>query len=179
MSTANFCTMRDFPLYAKDYYVDAKRCPECEAIMDADAAECECCECGELEDFQYYDDCAAYDDAQAIERELRDINHDLMFHEIKLQGGYYYGAQFYVEVNHDLTEDKDYTNDDCHYYFDCCRSVAYRKYGAEIRKINRKLDALAKKFGFQEYVCVAKFSNGEAVYDLASNSRARLKSVVA
>ena len=102
-----------------------------------------------------------------------------MFHEIKLQGGYYYGVQFYVEVNHDLTEDKDYTNDDCHYYFDCCRSVAYRKYEAEIRKINRKLDVLAKKFGLQEYVCVARFSNGEAVYDLASNSRARLRSVVA
>lgn len=32
---------------------------------------------------------------------------------------------------------------------------------------------------FQEYVCTARFSNGEAWYDLASNSRARLKSVVA
>ena len=79
----------------------------------------------------------------------------------------------------DLTEDKDYTNDDCHYYFDCCRSVAYRKYEAEIRKINRKLAALGKEYGFQEYVCTARFSNGEAWYDLASNSRARLKSVVA
>ena len=89
----------------------------------------------------------------------------------------YTGVQFYVEVEHDLTED-GYTNDDCHYYFDCCRSVAYRKYKAEIRKINRKLAALGKEYGFQEYVCIARFSNGEAWYDLASNPRARLKSSV-
>ena len=164
MSAANFCTMRDFPLYAKDYYVDAKRCPECEAIMDADATECECCECGELEDFQYYDDCAAYDDAQAIERELIDINHGLMFHEVKLQSGYYYGVQFYVEVNHDLTEDKDYTNDDCHYYFDCCRSVAYRKYEAEMRKTTQKGEGLEKKWGRGEWVGAAIFPRGGGFY---------------
>ena len=53
MSAANFCTMRDFPLFAKDYNEDAKRCPECGAIMSADATECEFCECNELEDYQY------------------------------------------------------------------------------------------------------------------------------
>lgn len=41
MSAANFCTMRDFPLFAKDYYEDTKRCPECGAIMSEDATECE------------------------------------------------------------------------------------------------------------------------------------------
>ena len=159
MSAANFCTMRDFPLFAKDYYEDAKRCPECGAILSADDTECEFCECNELEDYQYYDECAAYD--------------------VKLQSGYYSGVQFYVEINHDLTEDQDYSNDDCHYYFDCCRSVAYRKYASEVRKINRKLAEFAKAYGFQEYVCTARFSNGEAWYQLASNPRARLKSVVA
>lgn len=87
MSAANFCTMRDFPLFAKDYNEDAKRCPEW--------------------------------------------------------------------------------------------SVAYRKYASEVRKINRKLAEFAKAYGFQEYVCTARFSNGEAWYQLASNPRARLKSVVA
>lgn len=58
MSAANFCTMRDFPLFAKDYYEDAKRCPECGAILSADDTECEFCECNELEDYQYYDECA-------------------------------------------------------------------------------------------------------------------------
>ena len=129
--------------------------------------------------YQYYDECAAYDERQEIEDKLLDFNRGLLFHEVKLQSGYYSGVQFYVEINHDLTEDQDYSNDDCHYYFDCCRSVAYRKYASEVRKINRKLAEFAKAYGFQEYVCTARFSNGEAWYQLASNPRARLKSVVA
>lgn len=178
MGAANFCTMRDFPLFAKDYYQDAKRCPECGAIMDDDATECGFCDCNELDDYRYFDECAAYDEQKSIEDDLCDFNCGLLFHEVKIQSGYYSGVQFYVEVNHDLTEDRDYTNSDCHYYFDCCRSVAYRKYDAEIRKINRKLVELGRKYGFQEYVCTARFSNGEAWYGLASNSRARLKSAV-
>jgi hypothetical protein len=110
----------------------------------------------------------AYEETKDIQDELIDINDELLFHEIKIQSGYYSGVQFYVEVNHDLTEDKSYTSSDCHYYFDCCRSVAYRKYNAEIRKINRKLAELSKKYGFQEYVCTARFSNGEAWFVPAS-----------
>lgn len=140
MSAANFITMRDFPLYTKDY-----------------------------------DDFLDYGEIKALEYELDDYNQsELLFHKIKVQGGYYCGIQFYVDVTHDLTEN-DYSNDECHYYFDCCRSVAYRKYEAEIRKINRKLAALGKAYGFQELVCIARFSNGEAIYDVASNPRARLK----
>ena len=152
MSAANFYTMRDFPLFAKDYYEDAKRCPECGAILSADDTECEFCECNELEDYQYYDECAAYDERQEIEDKLLDFNRGLLFHEVKLQSGYYSGVQFYVEINHDASE---------------------------VRKINRKLAEFAKAYGFQEYVCTARFSNGEAWYQLASNPRARLKSVVA
>ena len=106
----------------------------------------------------------------------QDINYDLMFHKIQVKGGYYCGIQLYVEVEHDL-EEEDYSNDDCHYYFDCCRSVAYRKYQAEVRKINRLLATLGKKYDFQEYVCTARFSNGEAWFGLASNPRSLLKSV--
>ena len=79
MSAANFCTMRDFPLFAKDYYEDAKRCPECGAILSADDTECEFCECNELEDYQYYDECAAYDERQEIEDKLLDFNRGLLF----------------------------------------------------------------------------------------------------
>lgn len=144
MSTANFETMRDFPLYAKDYD----------------------------------DDYDSYVEVPLIKEDLADINYGLMFHKIQVKGGYYCGVQFYVEVEHDL-EEEDYSNDDCHYYFDCCRSVAYRKYQAEVRKINRLLTTLGKKYDFQEYVCTARFSNGEAWFGLASNSRSLLKSVFA
>lgn len=179
MSAANFCTMRDFPLFAKDYYQDAKRCPECGAIMEDGATECEFCDCNELEDCRCFDECTAYDEQKSIEDDLSDFNHGLLFHEVKIQSGYYFGVQFYVEVNHDLTEDKDYTNSDCHYHFDCCRSVAYRKYAAEVRKINRWMAKLAKRYGFDELVYTARFSNGEAIYAPASNPRARLYSGVA
>ena len=174
MSAANFCTMRDFFLFAKDYTEKVKRCHECDTILDADSKECECCGCEELEDYAYFDQFTADEEWREITDLLDDFNRDLLFHKVELRSGYYYGIQFYVETEHDLT-DYDYDNDECHYYFDCCRSVAYRKYAAEVRKINRKLAALGKQFGFLEYVCVARFSNGEAWYDLASNSRARLK----
>ncbi len=73
----------------------------------------------------------------------------------------------------------DYDNDECHYYFDCCRSVAYRKCAAEVRKINRWMAKLAQRYGFEELVCTSVFSNGEASYAPASNSRACLYSAVA
>lgn len=177
MATANFCTMDNFSLFVKDYYEDAKRCPECGAIMNADATECDYCECDELEDYRYFDDMSYQDEWSEINHRLNDINDNLMFHKISLQSGYYTGVQFYVEAEHELDE-YDYNNDDCHYYFDCCRSVAYRKYGAEKRKINRLLVKLGKEYGFEEIVCVARFSNGQAIYGLASNPRASLLAAV-
>lgn len=98
MSAANFCTMRDFPLFAKDYNEDAKRCPECGAIMSVDATECDFCECNELEDYQYFDECAAYDDNKIIGAVLDSFNYELMFHKITLRSGYYTGVQFYMEL---------------------------------------------------------------------------------
>lgn len=102
-------------------------------------------------------------EADEIEDVLENFNHDLLFHTVKLQSGYYDGVQLLVDVEYDLAED-DYDNEECHYYFDCCRSVAYRKYRAEINKINRMLDKLADAYGFTGAVCVARFSNGEAMF---------------
>lgn len=181
MATNNFRLMDNFPLIARDddcYIIEGKRCPECGCIMDSDATECECCGCEDLEDYTYFDELACMDDFAAIKAELEDINRDLLFHKISVESGYYCGAQFYVKAEHDLDE-YEYDNSDCHYYFDCCRSVAHRKYDAEKRKINRLLQKLGERYGFQEYVCVARFSNGEAWYELASNPRARLKAAVA
>ena len=169
MSAANFWTMRDFPLFAKDYYEETKRCPKCGTILDVDAEVCESCGCEDLEDYTDFNEFAADEEWAEITGLMDELNRDLLFHKVEMRSGYYSGVQFYVEVEHDLSEDKDYTNDDCHYYFDCCRSVAYRKYAAEVRKIVRKLTEFAKRYGFQEYVCTARFSNGEAWYELASN----------
>lgn len=93
MGAANFQTMRDFSLYARDF----------------------------SDEIEYYDIC------DIVQSDLDDVNRDLLFHKITMQSGYYTGVQFYVEAEHDLGE-YDYDNEECHYYFDCCRSVAYRKY---------------------------------------------------
>lgn len=167
MSAPNYCTMENFSLFVKEYDEEVKRCPKCGTILDADATECDICGCEDLEECCYFDDLAWEDDWREIENELDDINDGLMFHKISLRSGYYSGMQFYVEAEHDLDE-YDYDNSDCHYYFDCCRSVAYRKYEAEQRKINRKLAELGKRWGFQKAVCTARLSNGEACFKLVS-----------
>lgn len=178
MSTANFETMRDFSLFAKDYMFEVKRCPECGAIQDAENEMCEFCEADGLESIQEFDDMACSMEWDEITAEMNEFNRGLLFHELSMKSGYYYGVQFIVETEHDL-EEYDYDNDECHYYFDCCRSVAYRKYAAEVRKINRWMAKLAKRYGFDELVCTARFSNGEAHFSKVSNPRARLYAAVA
>ncbi len=142
MGAANFQTMRDFSLFARDF----------------------------SDEIEYYDIC------DIVQSDLDDVNRDLLFHKITMQSGYYTGVQFYVEAEHDLGE-YDYDNEECHYYFDCCRSVAYRKYQSEINKINRKLKYMAKQYGFEELVCTARFSNGAALFSRV-NSRTRLYTAV-
>lgn len=142
MGAANFQTMRDFSLFARDF----------------------------SDEIEYYDIC------DIVQSDLDDVNRDLLFHKITMQSGYYTGVQFYVESEHDLGE-YDYDNEECHYYFDCCRSVAYRKYQSEINKINRKLKRMAKQYGFDELVCTGRFSNGEALFSRVT-TRTRLYAAV-
>ena len=47
-----------------------------------------------------------------------------------------------------------------------CRSIAIRKYKAEINRINKKLLPLfEKELGFDHIRCIGVFSNGEAIYE--------------
>ena len=103
-----------------------------------------------------------------IEDALDDLNTSLMFHEVKLRGGHYYGIQFYVEENHNPNE---LDNDDCRCFFDLYRSVAIRRHKSEINKINRILGRLAQEYGFEEIYCAGVFSNGEALYYPVQNTR--------
>ena len=120
----------------------------------------------------YLDEVAAFEFVEEMETRLNGANAKLEFHSISTMGGKYYGVQFYVEEKHDPNE---YDNDDCHYYFDVCRSVAIRRYNSEINKINRILKMLAKEYGFDEVYCSAVFGNGEAVYTKVENTqRARI-----
>lgn len=149
MSTANFYTMENFPLYCIGddafYYEDE----EGKEYYDEDEA-------------QYF-----YDNLTEI---LEGINNNLLFHKITLKSGYYSGMQFYVEEIHDTLEDlkKYWNNEDCKYQFDLCKSQTIRKYQSEINKINKILKKLAKEHGFNKYGVSAKFSNGEVWYTKVS-----------
>lgn len=178
MSAANFITMRDFPLFVRDFYIESKRCPSCGTIQDLGNDLCEFCDSEDkLEEYDFFDEWLCNETCNDVSEKMENLNRELLFHHLKVESGYYSGIQLYVEVDHDLTE-YEYNNDDCHYYFDCCKSMAYRKYEREIRKICRMLKALASEFKFEEIVCVGRFSNGEAVYAPANNERARLYATV-
>lgn len=169
MGTANFWTMKNFPLWARDFWEEVKRCPECDVINDIESDECwECgCDLSDAETTNYYDEVDAQDICDSIDSRLSDINNDLLFHTIELKSGYYSGVQFYVETK-DFDEDEngelDLDNYDAHYYYDMCRSQARRKYKTEINKINKLLKELGKEYGFDAYGVSARFSNGETWY---------------
>ena len=90
MSAANFELMRDFPLYAKDYVSEVKHCPVCGAVhYDLDSDTCEVCGSEELEEGYELDELARDEEWDEIIALLDDFNRELMFHEVKLQSGYY------------------------------------------------------------------------------------------
>lgn len=169
MSTPNFYTMNNFPLWVKDFYEETKICPECKVMQDSDNNECEFCghDLSDVEVENLYDEFEAQYICNEIDNKLEDINNDLIFHKIELRSGYYSGVQFYCETK-DFDEDKDgeldIDNYDAHYYYDMYRSQARRKYKTEINKINKLLKKLGKEFGFDAYGVSARFSNGETWY---------------
>lgn len=176
MGTANYETMRDFSLFAKDYMIEVKRCPVCGVVQDAENEVCEFCGTDGLESIQEFDDMTCSMEWDEIAAEMNEFNRGLLFHELSMKSGYYCGVQFIVETEHDL-EEYDYDNAECHYYFDCCRSVAYRKYASEIQKINHWIAKLAKRYSFDKLVCTGRFFNGEACFS-KSNPRTRLYAAV-
>ena len=142
MSTCNYTTQSDFDLYIYDEDLDD--------TLDEDTA---------INDYDFSMACV-YEESKRLAKEL---SKELMFHDIEIKSGYYTGIQTYVKKYYEDIEQLD--NDDCHYYFDMCRSKAIRKYKAEVKRINKKLLPKFKtELGFDHIKCVGVFSNGEAVY---------------
>lgn len=147
MSTCNYTTQSDFDLYIYDEDLDN--------TLDENSA---------INNYDFSMACV-YEESRRLAKEL---SKDLMFYNIEIGCGYYTGIQTQL-VATDWQAQVDYfeqlDNDDCHYYFDMCRSKAIRKYKAEVNKINKKLLPLFKKeIGFEQIKLVGVFSNGEAIY---------------
>lgn len=152
MSTPNFKTMENFPLF----------------VLDTDSVDEDGCEVMDWWEVEML--------CRKLQTVLDDFNYDFLFHKISLESGYYSGLQFYVE---ELNDPNELDNEDCRYEYDLCRSVAIRRYNSEINKVNRALRKLATENGFEEYYCAAIFSNGEAIYYPVQNTvRSRLLQAV-
>lgn len=95
----------------------------------------------------------------------KEFSENLVFYRVTVVGGYYDSFQFFVEENPGAEDIEEISNEDAHYYFDTCRSRAIRAAERERRKIYTWLLSL-KKCGFNEVVCTALFSNGEAWYSV-------------
>lgn len=158
MSTANFKSMKNFPLIvACGEYV--KVCPECGLSNRRDV--CEYCGTSLSDVESVYDECGMDNVVSEMEHTAKVLNSNLRFHEVSVESGYYSGVQFYVHKNHDV-ESMD--NEDTNYEFGMCRSIALRKYKSEVNFICRKLREAKDYMGLMELGIVARFSNGETMY---------------
>ena len=115
----------------------------------------------------------AEDEVTYAKEIAEEFTENLTFYDVTIEYGYYESYQFYVveKFNRyfDLDKESKYCidNDEAHEYFDMCRSEALRKADAEKRKIRKWLLSLAEN-GFNHIVCVERFSNGEAIYEMAA-----------
>jgi len=146
MSTSNFYSMDNFPLYVV--------CNSDFTYEDEETGE------------EIFEEIFVYDFIENVESELEKINDDLLFHKITLKSGYYDGIQLYIETLHDDLEDmeKYWNNEDTKYQFDMCKSLTLRKFKTEINKVNRILKKIAEENGMTKLGVVGRFSNGETVY---------------
>ena len=181
MSTPNFYTQENFELYiksfepisleeyeAEEFQYDEYYYPEYETAVSDDwkkhILEKSYNSTMDLWNETFYDDIIyGYDGFKA---KMEEFNDTLTFHEITFKSGYYDGVQLYVEEKEENPHELD--NEDCKYYYDMCRSVAIRKYDAEIRKINKWMEKVAAaEYGWRKLYCLGIFSNGEAIYSYA------------
>lgn len=157
MGTCNYISQDKFDLYITTYEVDEEYIKEYEEVNGYEFDE-------EWDSQIFYED--IYMEAERLANKL---NEELMFYQIEIRSGYYDGLQTIIQGTdwYDSYYDiEDVSNDDCHYYFDMCRSKAIRKHNAEVNKINKKLLPLfEKELGFDHIRCIGVFSNGEAVYE--------------
>ena len=172
MATNNFRTQDNFPLFCTRYFDGYKYQDE---------------ESGETLYFE-----ADYYEFKSAKEMLEQFNAGLSYYRIRLESGYYAGVQIILEEqdNAELTE--YYTADEWkiyrasekeryygeNYYFDMPYSLRVKAEQRERKKIEQYCRTVLKDYyDFDEYVCTARFSNGEAWYELASNQKNKIKAL--
>lgn len=169
MSAPNFVLSEDFPLYIKsDAPYIIGHCPACDMWTGPENGD-SCPYCGsELHDLGT-DYIAQAEDLRDIGADMDEVNSGLVFYRLEAIGGRYTGLQFSVENNHgsylDISE--DWSNADCRYHFDMCKSKTLKAMKAEQRLVKQHMKALAASYGFRRAYLKSIFSNGEAAYSCA------------
>ena len=151
MSTCNFVTQKNFPLYIFDYAKLA----------------------GEDEDYAPdYEIQWWYDDATA---DLAHVNEDLDMWEIRLIDGYYCDCQLIAFLK-DAADEYDMYRwrswpEDPHECAGCFEpfddeedALAVERAAAEMDRVREAMRKFADAWGLEEYKLAGVFSNGEAVY---------------
>jgi len=159
MSTPNFRTQANFPLYVFDESLTRD-----EVIEVLEANDEEITESNINRWYGYLIEDRAQFFIDDIQPELDKINNSLNFFKIILRDGYYTGIQLYIESTTEYNY-ADYDNDETRYEFDLCLSQFKRKYAAEANKIGRHMKKLAVDYGMIHLNCIGIFSNGEAIYE--------------
>lgn len=176
MSCPNFETQVLFPLYAMDdefcFEVD---CDECgEWVYRDEWEEKDCCPfCGcKTHGETQFNEWLWYDEIELLQGDCKEQNENLQFFEITTQSGYSCGEQLFVR----LTDNANYagfyidgdteavTNEEAHYYFDCCRSKCIRRFEREQRKVLKLMEQIASRHNMECSVSGAIMSNGECFY---------------
>lgn len=162
MGAPNFKTMDDFPLIIADNSYH-KVCPECGETCGTDDKVCP--ECGEdlsIVD-ETPDEIADEDTYRNMQAAADNINRDLEFLKVEVEGGYYFGLQFYVkdEQGSPVHYDDEY----CGWNFGKSREEAIAAYGKEVQLVRDWLIEKRDELGLDELKCAGRFSNGEAVYE--------------
>ena len=161
MSTANFKSMKDFPLIvAEDEY--CKVCPECGCTQASKAAKCDECGCDLSGVDSVYDEWTMNYIVSNMETKAKELNEYLTFYTVSVESGYFLGLQFYVDEKYCDVEDMD--NEDARMEFGMCRSKMLRKYKSEGNWLRRALQKAKKELGLKELGVMARFSNGEVMY---------------
>ena len=190
MSTANFVTQDNFPLYVLDYseitVPQLYSCPECiddgrgfalkPVIMDYFGDnEYECPRCGFNTDDPEKSGCKYYGPdydyismlADDIETACTIANRAHDFWDIALIDGYYTGLQLIAYIRGESEPRNRFFPEDpaCYYETD---EPEYTQALEEVASVRAKMSEIAESYGMEKYNCIGVFSNGEAVYEYAS-----------
>ena len=161
MSTANFKSMKDFPLIVMPEF-RCKVCPDCGITCGEDDAACPDCGASLADVEVMNDECEEDYIAEEMHRFATRLNEYLHFYEVSVESGYYTGCQFYVDEKY--SDVAAMCNEETKEEFGLCRSVTLRKYNSEGNFIRRELQRAKKEIGLWELGITARFFNGETWY---------------